>query len=208
MPGPQLSYNGIGPMWANAANTPFRYWKKEQYEGGTATPFIVHWPAGLKTAPERLRTGRATWLTSWPRRSTSARRAFRPISAGGRQRLSRARALSRSSRAGSRGPERTIYFEHFGARGIRKGGWKLVSPAGKPWELYDLANDRTETRNLAGAEPGRVRQLAADFEAGPNAPASIRCRPGDRQRPAAAAGRITPARGPIPRMSCRLRPTP
>ena len=37
--------------------------------------------------------------------------------------------------------------------------------AGKPWELYDLANDRTETRNLAAADPERVRQLAADFEA-------------------------------------------
>ena len=47
LPGPEDTYAGIGAMWANASNTPFRYWKKEQYEGGTATPLIVHWPEGL-----------------------------------------------------------------------------------------------------------------------------------------------------------------
>ena len=165
MPGPQLSYNGIGPMWANAANTPFRYWKKEQYEGGTATPFIVHWPAGLKTAPGAVthRPGHVVDIMATALDVGKARvppyfrgRATTPVAG---------ESLVPIFQGRERGPERTIYFEHFGARGIRKGGWKLVSPAGKPWELYDLANDRTETRNLAGAEPGRVRQLAADFEA-------------------------------------------
>ncbi|MBT4844858.1 MAG: arylsulfatase, partial [Planctomycetaceae bacterium] len=41
------SYTGLGPAWANAANSPLRYWKKESFEGGCRTPLIVHWPAGL-----------------------------------------------------------------------------------------------------------------------------------------------------------------
>jgi arylsulfatase A-like enzyme len=40
------------------------------------------------------------------------------------------------------------------------GGWKLVA-AGKngPWELFDLANDRTETHDLAQDHPQKVREL-------------------------------------------------
>ena len=37
--------------WAWARNGPFRYYKQNQYEGGIATPAIVHWPAGLKSKP-------------------------------------------------------------------------------------------------------------------------------------------------------------
>jgi arylsulfatase len=35
--------------------------------------------------------------------------------------------------------------------------------AGKdsPWELYDLSSDRSESRNLAGDQPEKVRELAA-----------------------------------------------
>jgi len=40
-----------GTGWANAANTPFLKFKSQLYEGGIATPLIVHWPAGLKTKP-------------------------------------------------------------------------------------------------------------------------------------------------------------
>ncbi|MHC4542688.1 MAG: sulfatase-like hydrolase/transferase [Planctomycetota bacterium] len=50
-PGPETTYTGIGPAWASASNTPFRYWKKESYEGGCHTPLIIHWPAGLKARP-------------------------------------------------------------------------------------------------------------------------------------------------------------
>ncbi|MEL6107246.1 MAG: arylsulfatase [Planctomycetota bacterium] len=31
-----------GRPWANASNTPFRYYKHHTYEGGAATPFIMH----------------------------------------------------------------------------------------------------------------------------------------------------------------------
>ena len=37
---------GIG--WANLSNTPFRLYKRNQHEGGIATPFIVRWPAVIK----------------------------------------------------------------------------------------------------------------------------------------------------------------
>jgi len=41
-PGSELTWGYIGDAWASAANTPWRYWKKESYEGGIHTHFIVH----------------------------------------------------------------------------------------------------------------------------------------------------------------------
>ena len=36
---------------------------------------------------------------------------------------------------------------------------KLVTHRQKAWELYDLAHDRTETRNLASQMPELIQQL-------------------------------------------------
>jgi arylsulfatase len=50
-------------------------------------------------------------------------------------------------------------------RALRAGNWKLVeSPASKAWELYDLADDATETRNLAALHPDVVKDLAAKWQ--------------------------------------------
>lgn len=50
---PDAHWNGsIG--WARVRNSPFRFYKQNQFEGGVMTPAIVHWPAGLKTKPGAL----------------------------------------------------------------------------------------------------------------------------------------------------------
>ena len=52
VPGPEDTYASYGRAWANLSNTPFRFYKRWVHEGGIATPFIVHWPAGSSpTAP-------------------------------------------------------------------------------------------------------------------------------------------------------------
>jgi arylsulfatase len=58
-----------------------------------------------------------------------------------------------------------LWWEHEGNRAVRVGDRKLVA-AGKdgPWELYDLAADRTETRDLAAERPGEVRELARRWQ--------------------------------------------
>ena len=59
-----------------------------------------------------------------------------------------------------------LVWEHEGNRAIREGDWKLVAkgPAASS-ELYDLAADRTELHDLASAEPERVQDLAAKWNA-------------------------------------------
>lgn len=41
-------WSSLKKDWANVANTPFRYYKNHSFQGGIATPFIVHWPCVVK----------------------------------------------------------------------------------------------------------------------------------------------------------------
>ena len=60
---------------------------------------------------------------------------------------------------------RLLFWEHEGNRAVRDGDWKLVAEHGKPWELYNLARDRSEQHDLATAEPKRAARMAAAWEA-------------------------------------------
>ncbi|NNE43303.1 MAG: sulfatase-like hydrolase/transferase, partial [Gemmatimonadetes bacterium] len=56
-----------------------------------------------------------------------------------------------------------LNYNWAGLRSVRRGRWKLID-APAP-ELYDLANDPGETRNVAGDHPDQVAQLRAALEA-------------------------------------------
>jgi arylsulfatase len=45
----------LGPGWSSCANAPFRRHKTWVHEGGIATPWIVHWPAGIAAKGELRR---------------------------------------------------------------------------------------------------------------------------------------------------------
>ncbi len=46
------TYNHYPTGWAMAFNTPFKMWKRYEYNGGTCDPCIVSWPAGIKARGE------------------------------------------------------------------------------------------------------------------------------------------------------------
>ena len=48
-------------------------------------------------------------------------------------------------------------------QGLRKGNWKIARGlhSEQPWELYNLADDIGETKNLAKQEPERLKVLVA-----------------------------------------------
>jgi hypothetical protein len=58
-----------------------------------------------------------------------------------------------------------IFWEHEGNRGVLDGRWKLVALSGEPWRLYDKDKDRTEQQDLASAEPQKLKELAAKWDA-------------------------------------------
>lgn len=164
-PGPQTVMSGIGPEWASVGSTPFRYFKAKLHEGGMATPFIVHWPrkvAGkgeISQYPAHVMDIMATCLEvaggSYP--ETFEGRKITPTT--GRSFL--AAVLHETAK-----PHDVIFWEHLGAAALRQGDWKLVRTGTKaPWELYDMASDKTEVNNLADANPDRVKEMALAWEA-------------------------------------------
>jgi arylsulfatase len=60
--------------------------------------------------------------------------------------------------------DRPLFWEHEGNRAVRVGAWKLVAKFPGGWELYDLAADRAEQRDLAAQHPARVREMAAQYD--------------------------------------------
>ncbi len=46
------TYNHYAWGWAWAGNTPFRLWKRYAWLGGTRTPLVIRWPAGITTRGE------------------------------------------------------------------------------------------------------------------------------------------------------------
>jgi arylsulfatase A-like enzyme len=148
--------------WANAANAPFRENKMWIHEGGIASPLIAYWPAGIKTKGQLSReVGHVIDLmptllevagTKYPRQFKG--RELTPLE--GRSLI----PAWQGKQLGSR----TLAWEHEGNRGLRAGDWKLVAVFRGEWELYNLAADRTETKNLANAMPGKVKELAAQWQ--------------------------------------------
>jgi arylsulfatase len=160
LPGPQTVHAGIGPRWANVSNTPFRWWKAKAHEGGIATPLIVHWPAGLNVRPGSI-TDQPGHVIDIMTTVIEAAGAKYPQTFRGRAITPRAgKSLVPVFQGERRQGHETLFWEHQGARAVRQGDWKLVSTGpGKPWELYNLGEDRTELNDLAGRYPAKVRAM-------------------------------------------------
>ncbi|SFQ23592.1 arylsulfatase [Parafilimonas terrae] len=169
MPGPETTYTSIGPRWANVANTPYRYWKAESYEGGIHTPFIAFWPNGLKLKkgsinkevchvmdimPTCLELAKATYP------ETYNGHAILPV-----QGISFLPVLKDEKYTG----HDVLCNEHFGAKYIRKGEWKLVAKNNEAWHLYHIADDETEMNDLAAKYPEKVRQMDSVWKIWANA---------------------------------------
>jgi arylsulfatase len=158
MAGAGDTYIGYGEAWATVSNTPFRKHKHWTHEGGISTPLIAHWPAGitrkgeLESTPGHLIDLMATAVdlskTTYPANVKPMEgRSLAPLFTGGR--------IEREA----------IYWEHEGNRAVRMGDWKLVAEHAKPWELYNIARDRSEQHDLSQQEPERVNQMAALYVA-------------------------------------------
>lgn len=155
--GSAATYLCLGPGWSTACNTPFRRHKTWVHEGGCASPLIVHWPRGIKETGT-LRHTPAHVIDIAPTLLGLAGLESR------RQVPSPGRTLSSTFTGDGKALHAELWWLHEGHRALRQGDWKLVAAEGDPWELYNLAEDRTETRNLATRHPERVKALEKRWE--------------------------------------------
>jgi len=159
-PGSMRSHLCLGPGWASAANAPFRLHKSWVHEGGISSPWIVHWPAGLKDK-NKLRHNPCHFVDLAPTLVDLGGGSPGTRNAPGAPPFAGKSIRPAFGKDGSV-PHDFIYFNHSNNRAIRVGDWKVVAAgADGPWELYDLKTDRCESKNLASAQPDRAQKLAA-----------------------------------------------
>ena len=170
MGGPQtLPHYPLG--WAMVSNTPLRMYKINTHQGGHQVPFIVHWPAGLDGGGEiRSQYQHITDLLptlaemTGVEVPTAKNGAALPEPAGASFAHSLADAAVESTH-----PEQ--YYEMSGNRGFYRDGWSAVTlrqartPFSKEeWELHHLAEDPSESRDLAGEHPEKLAELVDAWE--------------------------------------------
>ncbi len=152
--------------WAQAGNTPLKWYKQNTHGGGVRDPLVMHWPAGLKAAGETrdqfchaidvaptvldvLGIGQPDVVAGVPQMPVHG--------------VSLAPTFDDRGAVLERGPQ---YFEMLGHRGIWKDGWKAVThhAPGMPfdddrWELYHLVDDFSEHDDLAASHPEKLKEM-------------------------------------------------
>ncbi len=167
--------------WAQAANTPFRFWKSDaNSEGGTRNPLIILYPQRIKQGGAiRTQYGHVIDIlpTTLDILGLKAPEAIREIHQQPVQGTSLAYTIDDAA-APSR--HRVQYYYIFGSRAIYQDGWKAslaypnnhvngLTTTNKPfdengWQLYNLNDDYTERLDLAQKYPDKLTQLRALFE--------------------------------------------
>ncbi len=162
-PGSAKSNVFCGQCWATHQNTPLRRYKHYNHEGGSATPLIAYWPAGIKAQGElRHQPGHVIDIMAT---CVDLARATYPEKLDG-QAIQPMEGRSLVPAFANRPLQReALYWEHEGNRAVRVGDWKLVAIKGGPWELYDLKADRTELNDLSAEMPDKVNALSTLWNA-------------------------------------------
>lgn len=140
-------------------NGALRGTKGQLYEGGHRVPFIARWPARIPAGRESpALLGLVDLLPSL----TSLAGGKLPAGAAPDGVDLHAALLLET---GARGRSQLVLQSNRPAPlALRAANWKLIENRNGV-ELYDLAADPAETRNLAGAEPQRVETLRAQLAA-------------------------------------------
>ena len=134
---------------------PLRDYKTSVHEGGHREPFIVRWPGKVAAGATNnqlvhqadvLATVAEILGTPLPVNAGEDSFSFLPLLKGGEAAI-RPHAISCAAA---------------GTPGLRVGSWKYI--ATQPAQLYDLAVDLGETRNLAPQEPARLAEMKALLE--------------------------------------------
>lgn len=168
--GPE-TYNHFPTGWAAAFSAPFKMFKRySQYAGGTNDPLVISWPKGIKARGEiRHQYHHSTDIVptlldvcgvEMPEYYNGVKQT--PLSGVSMRYTFDAKPEDATQK-------KIQYYCMLGTRGIWKDGWKAAavhSPlSGKggfdkdKWELYHVAEDRSESKNLAEENPEKLQEM-------------------------------------------------
>ena len=163
-----------------AFNTPFKMWKRYEFNGGTCDPCIISWPAGTKARGEiRGQYHHAIDIvpTVLDILGVEPPETIKGHTQSPLDGVSMRGSIDDGSAPSNR---QTQFYAMLGSRAIWHQGWKAVTThpciAGwghfndDTWELYHTDFDRAELHDLAAEHPDKLRELVALWfaEAGAN----------------------------------------
>ena len=168
--GPQtLPHYPMG--WAMVSGTPFRLYKINTHQGGHQVPCIVSRGAGLPDGGG-LRTQYQHVTDLLPTVLDMVGLDLPPTKHGQQLPAPAGASFTASlddADAPSSHPEQ--YYEQAGHRGFYRDGWSAVTCherrapfSGDVWELHHLAEDPTESRDVAAEHPERLAELQEAWE--------------------------------------------
>tara|TARA_Y100000817_G_scaffold107593_1_gene84222 strand:+ start:464 stop:2737 length:2274 start_codon:yes stop_codon:yes gene_type:complete len=154
--------------WAQAGNTPFKWYKQNTHEGGVHVPLIIHWPEGIEESQNgQLRNQFANVSdiapTIYELLGITPPKIYKGIEQLPVTGHSFAHLLNNSEAESN---NKVQYFEMAGSRAIIAEGWKAVTRHiqgtdydEEPWELYDLSSDWSECNDLAESNQSKLKEL-------------------------------------------------
>ena len=192
--GGPTTYNHYPNGWAMAFNTPFKMWKRYEFNGGTSDPCIISWP-GNEAAAGQIREQYHHAVDLVPTiLDLLGVEAPAKIKGHVQSHFDGVSMRSSLADASAPSPRHTQFYSMLGSRAIWHDGWKAITThptlsgwshfGDDTWELYHTDVDRSELHDLAAEH---AREAARDGE-----PLVRRGRP-ERRLP---AGRPVAARDP------------
>ncbi|KAF7975825.1 hypothetical protein HWV62_8375 [Athelia sp. TMB] len=179
--GEHNSFVWYGPRWAQAATAPSRLYKMFSTEGGIRVPLIVKYPAWTQDAGGTVARAFSTVMdvtptilalagVAHPGAALFRGRAVEPVRGKSwAPFFAEIRSLSGDAAAIHGAADPAVGWELFGRAALRCGAHKIVhmppwAHGTGGWELYDLARDPGETRDLAAELPEKLAELLAQWE--------------------------------------------
>ncbi len=175
--GGPMAYNHYAAGWAVAGDTPFTWTKQVAANfGGTRNGLVVHWPKGIK-AKNEIR-GQFHHVIDVAPTVLEATGVPEPKSVNGsvQHTIEGVSMVYSFDDAKAKDRHTTQYFEIFCNRAIYHDGWVAGTVHQSPWdaggsvpfdqdrwELYNVVDDFSQSNDLAGKNPEKLKELQALF---------------------------------------------
>ncbi|CAN5159567.1 N-acetylgalactosamine-6-sulfatase [soil metagenome] len=155
-----LSDNGGPTRELTSGNGIYRGEKSDVYEGGLRVPFVVRWPGHI---PAGAVYDEPVWSVDVFATAAAAAGMEAPSPLDGVDLMPY--LLGEDPGV----PHAQLYWRQGGRTALREGDWKIVKNPGwgkvaDAWELFNLADDPSESTDLAGSEPAKLEALASEWE--------------------------------------------
>ena len=177
--GRENTYPHYHAGWAMAGNTPFRYFKQSEHRGGQHDALVVHWPNGIEAQGEvRSQYHHISDIapTIMEAAGITVPEEYHGVE---QQPMDGVSMIYAFDDADAPNRKERQYYEMFGNRAIWVDGWKAVTlhadrmpwdvnvvlPFDQDeWELYHVAEDFSESTNVAEQYPEKLAELIEIFD--------------------------------------------